>query len=230
MSSLFEGWTSKEHYARVITNYKDVSQVNKSFETPDKANSTFVAIQGVRMDDESPDYPALLLGDYMLGGGFLNSRLATRIRVKEGLSYGVGSQLDVPVKEDGGQLIIYAISAPQNTAKVEADFLEEVKRALDGGFTDGEIAAAKSGFLQSREVSRGQDNELMARLATQAYWDRTMAWDADLDSKLKALKASDVNAALRKYVDVSKISIFKAGDFAKAKKMATAPVAPSVNQ
>ncbi len=230
MGSLFEGWTSKEHYARVITNYKDVSQVNKSFETPDKANSTFVAIQGVRMDDESPDYPALLLGDYMLGGGFLNSRLATRIRVKDGLSYGVGSQLDVPVKEDGGQLIIYAISAPQNTARVEADFLEEVKRALDGGFTDGEIAAAKSGFLQSREVSRGQDNELMARLATQAYWDRTMAWDADLDSKLKALKASDVNAALRKYVDVSKISIFKAGDFAKTKKMATAPVAPSVNQ
>ena len=37
--------------------------------------------------------PALVLGNYMLGGGFLNSRLATRIRQKEGLSYGVGSQL-----------------------------------------------------------------------------------------------------------------------------------------
>ena len=33
----------------------------------------------------------MFLGNYMLGGGFLNSRLATRIRQKEGLSYGVGS-------------------------------------------------------------------------------------------------------------------------------------------
>lgn len=228
--SLFQGWTSKQHYARVITDYKDVTQVNQSLETPDKANSTFVAIQPVKMDDDNPDYPALLLGNYMLGGGFLNSRLATRIRVKDGLSYGVGSDLEIPTKENGGELVIYAISAPQNTARVEADFVEEMQRALRAGFTDQEIAAAKSGYLQSREVSRGQDNELTGRLASEAYWDRTMAWDADLDRKLEALTASDVNAALRKYVDVSKISIFKAGDFAKAKKMAAAPVASSTTQ
>ena len=225
--SLFEGWTSKEHYARVRTEYKDVPAVNQSFETPDKANSTLIAVEGVKMDDENPEYPALLLGNYMLGGGFLNSRLATRIRVKDGLSYGVGSELEVPTKEDGGELLVYASSAPQNTAKVEADFLEEMQRALKGGFTDQEVAAAKSGYLQSREVSRGQDNELMARLASEAYWGRTMAWDGDLDRRLAALTANDVNAALRKYVDPAKISIFKAGDFAKAKSAPPAPVTPT---
>lgn len=224
--TLFQGWTSKQTYARVITNYQDVPQVNQSFETPDKANSTFIAVQAIKMDDDNRDYPALMLGNYMLGGGFLNSRLASRIRVKEGLSYGVGSQLDIPIKEDGGELLIYAISAPQNTPKVEAAFLEEMKHALQGGFTDQEVAAAKSGLLQSREVSRGQDNELVGRLASEAYWDRTMAWDAEFDRRVSGLTANDVNAVLRKYVDVSKISIFKAGDFAKTKKMAAAgPVA-----
>lgn len=225
ISTDFQGWTSKEHYARVTTDFKDVPVVNKSFETPDKANSMFLALQPVKMDDQSADYPALLLADYMLGGGFLNSRLATRIRVKDGLSYGIGSQLMVGTKEDGGAFITYAISAPQNTAKVEADFVEEMKRALDGGFTEQEIAAAKSGWLQSREVSRGQDNELTNRLASQAFWDRTMKWDADLEQKVGALTPADVNAALRKYIDVSKISIFKAGDFAKAK--ASAASAPA---
>ena len=44
-----------------------------------------------------------LMGNYMLGGGFLNSRLATRIRVKEGLSYGVGSSLSLKSIEENGE-------------------------------------------------------------------------------------------------------------------------------
>ncbi len=230
MKELFQGWTSKEHYARVISEYKNVAAVNKSFETPDKANSMFLALQAVRMDDQNPDYPALLLANYMVGGGFLNSRLATRIRVKDGLSYGVGSQLNVPTKEDSGAFVTYAISAPQNTARVEADFVDEMNRALGAGFTEQEIAAAKSGWLQSRQVSRGQDNELTNRLLSQAFWGRTMQWDADLEQKVSGLKTTEVNAVLRKYLDVSKMSMFKAGDFAKAKAPVTAGAAATPNQ
>ena len=215
VTSLYGGWTSSEHYARVLTEYKDIDTVNKSFEAPDKANSTFVAVQAIKLDDQSSDYPALLLANYMLGGGFLNSRLATRIRVKDGLSYGIGSQLQIPTKEDGGAFMAYAISAPQNTAKVELDFVEEIKRARESGFADQEIAAAKSGWLQSRQVSRGQDNELTSRLARNAFFDRTMEWEADLEKRVSELKTEEVNAAMRKYIDPEKISIFKAGDFAK---------------
>ncbi len=223
--SLFKGWTSKQRYARVISPYRDVPSVNQSFETPDKANSTFVAVQPVQMDDASEDYPALLLANYMLGGGFLNSRLATRIREKDGLSYGVGSQLQVPTAEDSATFMAYAISAPQNTAKVETDFQEEIKRVLADGFTDQEIAAAKSGWLQSRQVSRGQDNELVSRLAGQAYWGRTMQWDGGLEHKVAALRAADVNKIVRKYLEPQKVSIFKAGDFARMKETPAKPAA-----
>ncbi len=228
-SSLFGNWPSKEHYARVVSNYRDVPAINQTIETPDKSNAFFIAVQPVKMDDASPDYPALTLANYMLGGGFLNSRLATRIRVKDGLSYGVGSQLSVPIKEDEATFMTYAISAPQNTAKVEADFKDEVKRAADSGFTEKELAAAKSGWLQSRQVSRGQDNELTTRLASNAHWDRTMEWEANIESKVSGLKVDDVNAALRKYIDVAKISIVKAGDFAKA-KTGVGPAAPGGGQ
>ncbi|MFL6463001.1 MAG: M16 family metallopeptidase [Bryobacteraceae bacterium] len=220
VSQLFNNWTSKAHYQRVVTDYKQVPPVNQSFETPDKANATFVAVQPVKMDDENPDYPALLLSNYMLGGGFLNSRLATRIRVKEGLSYGVGSQLSVPTKEDSGMFLTYAIARPQNMANVESSFKDEVAKALQNGFTAEEIAAAKSGWLQSRQVSRGQDNELTSRLANQAYWDRTMQWDAKLEAAVNSLTAEQVNSTIRKYLNLGQISIFKAGDFAKAKASA----------
>ena len=223
VSQLFNGWTSKAHYQRVVTDYKSVPQVNKTFETPDKANATFVAVQPVKMDDDNPDYPALLLSNYMLGGGFLNSRLATRIRVKEGLSYGVGSRLAVPTKEDSGTFMTYAIAAPQNVAKVESSFKDEVTKALQNGFTAEEIAAAKSGWLQSRQVSRGQDNELAGKLANEAYWDRTMQWDAKLEQAVNSLTPEQVNSAIRKYLSLGQISIFKAGDFTKANAAASVP-------
>ncbi|MBV9081324.1 MAG: insulinase family protein [Acidobacteriaceae bacterium] len=229
IATLYGGWTSKQHYARVIRNYREVPVINNSFDTPDKANSMFVAFEPVKMHDENPEYPALVLANYMVGGGFLNSRLAARIRVKEGLSYGIGSMLEVAVpNEDEATFMAYAIAAPQNVAKVEADFVEEMKRALDAGFSDEEIAAAKSGWLQSRQVSRGQDNELASKLATNTRWGRTMQWDANIEQKVKALTAVDVNAAFRKYIDLSKISIIKAGDFAKVKAAATTGTPGSV--
>ena len=195
---------------------------------PTKATPLSSRFKPVKIDDDNPDYPALLLANYMMGGGFLNSRLATRIRVKDGLSYGIASRLDAPTKEDSGSFLTYAISAPQNAPKVEADFLEELKLAIAGGFTPSEVSAAKSGWLQSRQVSRGQDNELATLLANHAFWGRTLHWDSTLEGKVSGLQPADVNAALRKYIDPAKVSIFKAGDFSKAGVKPAAPptVAP----
>ncbi|MES4791876.1 MAG: insulinase family protein, partial [Chloroflexota bacterium] len=80
VGDLFGGWKSKTPYARVPTNYREVEPINKAFETPDKANALFIAGMNLNLRDDDPDYPALVLGNYMLGGGFLNSRLAVRIR------------------------------------------------------------------------------------------------------------------------------------------------------
>ena len=215
VSKLFGDWKSPKPFHNLNREYKAVEAVNQSIETPDKANSMFFAGMPIDITDESKDYPALVLGNYMLGGGFLNSRLATRIRVKDGLSYGVGSMFSAPTKSNGGQFMVYAIAAPQNVAKVEADFKEEMARALKDGFTAEEIAAAKSGWLQDGQVSRSQDNELMHKLAGERFWDRTMAYDADLAAKVSALTPQDIVEALRRHIDVAKISIYKAGDFAK---------------
>jgi zinc protease len=216
VSKLFGDWKSPQPFKIVQHEYKSVDAVNRSIETPDKANAMFFAGLPIDISDESKDYPAMVLGNYMLGGGFLNSRLATRIRVKDGLSYGVGSMFNAPTKANGGQFMVYAISAPQNVTKVEADFREEIARALKDGFTSEELAAAKSGWLQDRQVSRAQDAELVGTLANRRFWDRTMAFDADLAAKISALTPQDVTDALRRHIDLARISIIKAGDFAKA--------------
>jgi zinc protease len=218
---LFSGWKSKQPYARIAESYKDIAAINQSLETPDKANAFFVAAQNLNLRDDDPDYPALILGNYMLGGGFLNSRLATRIRQKEGLSYGVGSQLQVSGIDKNGAFFGFAIYAPQNVTKLEAAFKEEIAKVLKDGFTADEIKSAKTGWLQSRKVSRAQDGELAGRLRNYAYLNRTLAWDAELEKKVEDLTPEQIVAAMRKYLDPAKVSIVKAGDFAKAAKAET---------
>jgi len=170
----------------------------------------------LNLRDDDPDYPALTLGNYMLGGGFLNSRLAVRIRQKEGLSYYVGSQLSASPLDKNGKFLTYAIYAPQNRDKLEAAFKEELAKLLKDGFTDEELKAAKSGWLQSLQVSRAQDNELAGKLNGYLFLNRTLAWDAEFEKKVTALTAEQINAAIRKVIDPNKISIIKAGDFAKS--------------
>ncbi len=214
-TELFGSWKSPKTFVRIPTLFKDVAAVNQSLPAPDKANAFFLAGFNMKLRDDHPDYPALLLGNYMLGGGFLNSRLASRIRQKDGLSYGVGSGIQVSALDEWGRFTANAIYAPQNVDKLEAAFKEEIARMLKDGFTAEEVEAAKSGYLQSRQVSRAQDNELAGRLNNYLFLGRTLQWDADLDAKLSALTPEQISAAMRRHIDPTKITIIKSGDFAK---------------
>ncbi|MDT7806216.1 MAG: zinc protease [Acidobacteriota bacterium] len=213
---LFGDWKSPRPFTRVPSVYADVKPVNQSFPAPDKANAFFVAGFNLNIRDDNPDYPALLLGNYMLGGGFLNSRITARLRQKEGLSYGSGSNLNVSALDQYGRFTATAIYAPQNVERLETAFKEEMARMVKDGFTAEEVAAAKSGYLQSRQVSRAQDNELAGRLNNYLFLGRTLAWDEELERKIAALTPEQINAAMRKHIDPSRLVIIKSGDFAKA--------------
>jgi zinc protease len=214
----FGAWKSPARFERVKYGFQKIAPVNQSIETPDKQNAVFIAATRLHISDKDADYPALLMGNYILGGGGLDSRLGARIRVKEGLSYGVNSNLSAKPNEEDGQFQAFAIAAPQNVAKVEAAFKEEMQRALADGFTKKELDDDRTGWLQEHLVERSDDDSLVGMLASRDYDGRTMAWDEELEKKVSALTADDVAKAVRGNIDLAQISIVKAGDFKKVSK------------
>jgi zinc protease len=194
-----------------------VPALNESLEAPDKANAIFLASYNFEMRDDNPDYPALVLGNYILGGGFLNSRLAVRIRQKEGLSYGVGSSFSAGSLDNIGTFFANAIYAPENAEKLEAAFKEEIQKVITEGFTGEEVAAAKTGWLQGRTVTRAQDASLAGTLNNYLFVKRDLKWDEEYEKKIAALTPEQINTAMKKYLKPEMINIVKAGDFAKAK-------------
>ena len=214
LGAMLAGWTSKVAYARAAEKNFEVPAVARKIETPDKANAVMLAGSNLALRDDDADYPALVMANYMFGGGFLNSRLAVRIRQKDGLSYGVASMLNASSLDKAGGFGAFAIYNPGNSVKLVAAYREEVARMLASGFTDDELRDARSGWLQSRNVTRSQDRGLASRLATLLFLERTIEWDAELERKVAALKIADVNAAVQRWIKPESISIIEAGDFA----------------
>ncbi len=218
LGTLFGSWNAPQPYVRIPSAVRNVSGEKLVIDTPDKTNSTLVVMQPMLLKDDAPAYPALLMANHMIGGGALRSRLADRIRQKEGLSYGVGSFLSVTSQDPAGAWIAYAISAPQNTAKVEAALRQEIALVLKSGFTADELAEAKKGWRQGAEVARTDDASLAGHLAGYLAFGRTMAYDEQLEAKVAALTPAQVLDALRANLEPSKLSVVSAGDFKEVGK------------
>lgn len=214
LTELFGTWKSASPYERAPSLYKDVPSKSEKLLTPDKANAIFTSAENLKLRDDDADYPALYVGNAILGGGFLNSRLTTRVRQHDGLSYTVGSDVKVDSLDPVGSFYIYAICAPQNIGKVENDVHEEIARALTTGFTTAEIEAAKSGILQSRIVARSNDNELASQLASHLYLGRDFSWDARYEHAIDAVSSDAIQKAMHRHIKMDAMITLKVGDFA----------------
>lgn len=214
----FGDWASPHPYTRIADRFRDVPGDVIQIETPDKANAIFLAQQNLELPDTHPDYPALIMAGYMIGGGVLNSRLANRIRNEDGLSYGVGGAINGHPIDPVGSFFAYAIYAPENAEALQAAFVEELQKVLDAGFTPEELATAVQGYLESQQLARAQDSSLSAQLSSNLYFDRTFQFDAEMEERLRSLTVDEVNAAVRRHLDLEKITIVKAGDFEGAQE------------
>jgi len=205
-------WNAGAPYARVPNPFVSVKPEVLMLNTPDKQNADMRVRQFLPIADDSPDYAALMLANHLLGSGG-NSRLWKRIRENEGLSYDVRSSIGWSQHEANSPWQGSAIFAPQNRAKVEAGFREEIARALKEGFSEKEMNEGRNGLLSFRRLSRAQDSTLAYALANNLHLGRTFALSAKVDAELEALTLAQVNAALRKYLKPEDFVAVFAGDF-----------------
>jgi zinc protease len=212
LEKAFTGWRAGEPYSRVPQPLVPVKAQRVMLATPDKQNATLLVRQSVPLSDIDADYPALSMANYLLGSGG-QSRLWTRIRETDGLSYDVRSSVNWNSHQPNSVWQASAIFAPQNLAKVEAAFKQELTRALKEGFTEKELAEGKRGLLAFRQLSRAQDGNLASGLANNLDLGRTFATSARVDEALSQLTLDRVNTALRTYIKPDSFVSVMAGDF-----------------
>jgi zinc protease len=208
-------WRADRDYARIERPaVRDVHAGRTLSVTPDKANAVYAAGCVFPMKDDHPDFAALLIVNHILGGTF-SSRLTTRIRQKEGLSYGVGSRIVADAVDHRATAMFFAICNPVNMPKVELAMREELERMIREGISTDELDHAKGSFLKEQRIGLGRDPVLSGILQENLHAGRTMTYYVELERQIESLTPESVHAAVRKHIAPDKLVIVVAGDFAK---------------
>lgn len=216
LESTFGKWDSKSKYEYIKPELFATKKQDKEYLTPDKENGAAVGKISFSMDRKSPDYPALVIANEMLGsGGFLTARIPTRLREKEGISYGAGSYVNIPIESNVASWGWYAFYNPTKKDAVNKALKEEVNKAVKDGFTEEEYKSNLTSWLNSRKTGLGNDNTLMNLVNGQLQYGVALEEYDALEAKVSVLKVSQVNDVLRKYISEDKLTSVFAGDFNK---------------
>lgn len=215
LSEVLADWETSEPYVRVGQDpHPEIEGMIDLIETPDKANAFLYSSQQYELRDDDPDYASLVLGNFILGGGSLSSRLGERVRQQEGLSYGIRSGLTARARDGRVDFILYAITNPQNKDRLVEVIREELDLIREKGITEEELQQAKVAYLQAARVRRSSDGSLRNELLGTLFNNRTMEYHATHEAQIKAATVDSVNAAITKYIVPEKLVMAIAGDFA----------------
>ena len=212
VTELFGSWKSPAPYTRVPDPFRPNVPAALKLDVADKANAFILGVTRMPLDDMNPDYPALLVANFILGEAS-SARVPERLRQKDGLSYSAGTFFQPSALDKNSAIGMYAIFAPENLARVRTGFSEEIDRAVKDGFTDKEVQDAKDGVMQERRLGRTEDGRIAGALSSQLFLGRTFATSGAVDAAIEKLTPQDVNAALRKYVKPSEFAFAFAGTF-----------------
>ncbi len=214
LDNAFRNFKTGKPFERVAMPYKEHKPDTITLKTPDKANALFTVGVNLSIKDDDPDYPALFMANYILGGN-ASSRLLNRIRQKEGLSYGVSSSLTASPHEPAGTFGVGGICAPENVEKALACAREELDKFLKDGITQEELDDARKGYLEDLKVGLSNDGQLVGILSRNLFLDRTMKFTEQRVAAIKALTPEAVAAAARRYLVPEKLVVISAGDLDK---------------
>ena len=225
LQQLLGSWKSSE--PRRAWSFEHPTSIPASWRTvqlPDKANASYTARIPLAMNDDAPDFPALMTGIQLLGGRAGGTALWKRVREEEGLSYGVSSSLFVPTAGSGrstpgdeskaASINISASFAPQNRDKLRHVIRDEIAMRAASGFSNLEVGFARRAIVSNLQDSLAQPGELAGRLANNLRWARDMGRFTYFKEAYEKLDADAVNAALRQYLDVNRMVEVVAGTFA----------------
>lgn len=146
----------------------------------------------------APDYFALLVGNYTLGGGGFVSRLMKEVREKRGYAYSVYSALSPRVLEGPLQIVLQTKREQAQDALKVVD--EVLTKFLADGPTAQELAAAKKNLIQGQALRIDSNAKLLAHLSLIGFHGLPLDYLDQFPRRVAAVTQDDVKAAFRRHV------------------------------
>jgi zinc protease len=167
-------------------------------EHPSTQSHVLMGAPGVRRGD--PDYFPLYVGNHVLGGSGLVSRISEEIREKRGLSYSAYSYF-IPMRQDGP----YTLGFQTRTNKRDealAVLRDTVKKFVQQGPTDKELKASKNNIIGGFPLAVASNSKITEYLAMIGFYDLPLDYLSTFTDKINAVTAEQIRDAYQRRVKV----------------------------
>ena len=173
------------------------------------SKQTHLMLAELGIDRNDPDWPALSLGNQILGGGAFGTRLMSEVREKRGLTYGVYSVFS-PMQVRGPFMINLQTRAElsEGTLKLVQDLLADY---LKNGPTQQELDDAKRELAGSFPLSNASNASIVGQLGAIGFYNLPLSWLEDFMQQSQALTVEQVKAAMNKHLAADKLVIVTVG-------------------
>ena len=156
-----------------------------------------------------PDFFALTVGNYILGGGGFVSRLTHEVREKRGLTYSVYSYFS-PLAQAGPFQIGLQTKREQTdqalavVRKTLADFLQQ-------GPTDAELKAAKDNLIGGFALRIDNNRKLLDNLAVIGYYQLPLNYLDTWTSNISKVSIAQIKAAFQRKLALGNLTTVVVG-------------------
>jgi zinc protease len=145
-----------------------------------------------------PDYYALLVGNYTLGGGGFVSRLMKEVREKRGYAYSVYSYFSPRVLPGPFQI---GLQTKRNQADAALRVIDEVlTEFVARGPTAEELAAAKKNLIDGQALRIDSNAKLLGYLSAIGFYGLPLDYLDQFPRIVEAVTRDDVRMAFQRHV------------------------------
>ncbi len=159
--------------------------------------------------DATGDFYKNRIANFVFGGAF-NSRLNLNLREDKGYTYGIRSGFSGG-KYTGTFAISSSVKRPA-TALSLAEIIKEFKNYQENGITDKELEFTKSSLLNEEALKYEAPYQKAAFLSNIVKYNLDKGFTNQQNQILKNMTKDDVNAQIKKYFDVNKLTTVVVGD------------------
>ena len=174
---------------------------------PDSVQTQLILGHG-SVDRRHPDWPAMVLGAYILGGT-LTSRIDMLLREEKGYTYGLRGSFQ-PSRRGGVFGVSGSVDSTSTVAAFE-DLLGVVQDAVKNGVTEAEVEAARDYLVGVSPLRWETPGAVAGHLAMLVGCDLPLSWTDDYLAAMRGLDADTVSAALAQHVHPDRMVLVTVG-------------------
>lgn len=162
---------------------------------------------GVTRND--PDYPALYVGNQILGGSGLTSRLMTEVRERRGLTYGIYANFST--MQAAGPFSISLQTRAEMTEGSLGLIKDIVRDYLVNGPTEQELTDAKREISGSFPLANASNSNIVAQLGAIGFYNLPLNYLEDFIKQIQALTPEQIKQAMNKHLKVDDFIVVTVG-------------------